>query len=175
MRQHASSLTPCARSHMRSHAHAPMCMLTLTCACRYWLEAVVRCSSCNVHECTDGAQSVHSQCTVGAQSVLSRCTSGALLWHSFSTVGTHECTVCIPWAFNGCAVMQCAVSRAPGGPVGRWDRIPVPEFARIQIPATGNVPADPPGSGAKHMDSSADPSVQTVRKHRQNTMQKHHG
>ena len=29
--------------------------------------------------------------------------------------------------------------RAPGGPAGRWDRIPAPEFARIQIPATGNV------------------------------------
>ena len=30
-------------------------------------------------------------------------------------------------------------SRAPGGPLGRWDRIPAPKFAPIQIPATGNV------------------------------------
>ena len=35
--------------------------------------------------------------------------------------------------------------------------------------------SDPPGSVAKHMDTSADPGVQTVRKHHQKYRAKHHG
>ena len=62
--------------------------------------------------------------------------------------------------------------RAPGGPAGRWDRIPAPEFARIQIPATGNVPGSARIRGKTHgsqRGSERANSRKTPSKHRAKT------